>query len=295
MSGKKNNLDDFFQEWQKIAAEWKEVRKAYGMDITEKANRVEMLDEAVKRMEMLGLRPDVISRFRADGRPDFAMEGGKQLPLMESEKEMIRKLEGNNEYLVYVVIRNDSCYGKMTSYVIVSRHKCDWGLERNSLVENNTVLAYVHNSDVPRFSETGMLPVCRLSNRMLDRGDLGEYSMENLGALADEVKNSMSMPPQLRSSQRELSGIIKKDDYPLPEELRKFNYYYMDSGHVVMAIPESLLPQAIKSGNLDDFECPVPCRFVLAKGYRFLDGYVICDVPYSKEFGVDIDESWYTW
>ena len=57
----------------------------------------------------------------------------------------------------------------MTSYIMVSRHKCDWVLERNSLAENNSVLAYVYNSDVPRFSETGMLLVRRLPEGMLDR------------------------------------------------------------------------------------------------------------------------------
>ena len=116
--------------------------------------------------------------------------------------------------------------------------------------------------------------------------------MENLVALADNEKKSMSIPPQLRPSQKGLSG-IRKDNYPLPEELRRFNYFYPDSGHVVMAIPESLLPLAIKSGNLDDYECPIPCRYILAKGYRFHDGYVVCDAPYSMDFGVDIDEYWY--
>lgn len=100
--------------------------------------------------------------------------------------------------------------------------------------------------------------------------------------------------PQLRPSHRGLTG-IKKDDYPLPEELRESNYFYNDSGHVVMAIPESLLPRAIESGNFDGYECPIPCRYILAKGYRFHNGYVVCDAPYSSEFGVDIDESWYTW
>ena len=210
----------------------------FGLDIKATAGRAEMIAEAVERMKMLGLPAEITSKFQADGQPDFSMKGGRQLPLTESEKKMIRKLEGNDEYLVYALIRNDSCYGKMTrgivvlpdaaesllartelrryahafllivcqrnkifhgtlaqihpikhpvgetpdregndeylvyalirndscygkmtSYIMVSRHKCNWGLEQNLLAENSTVLAYVHNSDVPRFSETGMLPV----------------------------------------------------------------------------------------------------------------------------------------
>ena len=125
---------------------------------------------------------------------------------------------------------------------------------------------------------------------------MARYSTEDLVALASKGQDSMATitTPPLRPSQRGLSG-IKKDNYPLPEELRKFNFYYIDSGHVVMAIPESLLPRAIKSGNLDDFECPIPCRYILAKGYRFHEGHVVCDAPYSREFGLGIDNFWYTW
>lgn len=64
-------------------------------------------------------------------------------------------------------------------------------------------------------------------------------------------------------------------------------------GHVVMAIPEPLLPQAIKSGNFDRFEFSIPCRYILAKGYRFHGGYVVCDVPYGMNWEVDLDESWF--
>ena len=165
----KPDADNFFAMMQALASDWEEARKRYGFDITEKADKAEMMAEAVKRMEMLGLPAEVISKFQADGQPDFSMEGGKRFPLKASEKEMIQKLESNDEYLVYAVIRNDSGYGRITSYIMVSRHKCDWVLERNSLAENNSVLAYVYNSDVPRFSETGMLLVRRLPEGMLDR------------------------------------------------------------------------------------------------------------------------------
>lgn len=127
---------------------------------------------------------------------------------------------------------------------------------------------------------------------------MAQYSTMDLVALANGhpstiVKSNMvTGMPQLRPSHRGLIG-IRKDDYPLPEELRKFNYYYPDAGHVVMVIPESLLPRATESGNFDDYECPIPCRYILAKGYRFLEGYVVCDAPYDKEFGVSLDESWY--
>jgi len=127
---------------------------------------------------------------------------------------------------------------------------------------------------------------------------MARYTTNDLVALesshpVSKVRNDMAASKsQLRPSHVGLVG-IRKDNYPLPEELRQFNYYYPDgTGHVVMAIPESLLPKAITSGNFDDYECPVPCRYILAKGYRFYEGYVVCDVPYDKTFGVNVDDSW---
>ena len=96
----------------------------------------------------------------------------------------------------------------------------------------------------------------------------------------------------MRRSHEGLSG-IKKDNYPLPEELKEFNYYYPDeNGHVVMAIPESLLNEAIKNGDLDMFECPVPCKYVLEQGYRMFQDHVVVDCNFD-DFEVDIDESYY--
>lgn len=146
--------------------------------------------------------------------------------------------------------------------------------------------AIIHQPVIPNYNKQLQDIMVRYSTRELVA--LGSSYLGNKG------KNStVTGVPQLRPSHRGLTG-IQKDDYPLPEDLREFNYYYNDdNGHVVMAIPESLLPQAIKSGNLDNFEAPIPCRYILAKGYRFFDGHVICDAPYNKRFGVDIHESWY--
>ena len=98
----------------------------------------------------------------------------------------------------------------------------------------------------------------------------------------------------LRRSHEGLSG-IKKDSYPgLPEELKPFNFYYNDeNGHVIMAIPEALLNEAEQNGDLDMLECPFPCKYVLTKGYRIYKDHIICRGKYDKNFGLDIDESWY--
>lgn len=152
-----------------LAGRWNDFKKSMGLDISEKANRAEMMDEAAERMKMLGLAEDAISEFRNSGLPGFGMENGQYFPLSDSEKAQIQTLEGNEEYLVYAVVRNDSSYGKMVNYIMVSWHKCDWGLERMNLTERSFVLAYVYNCDFPGNSETGTIEVKCLPGGMLDR------------------------------------------------------------------------------------------------------------------------------
>jgi len=154
-----------------LSSSWKETVKEYSLDITENATKTEMVDEAVDRMKMLGLSEDAISEFRNSGRPSFGMENGQRFPLGDFEMEQIQKLEGNGERLVYAVIRNNSCYGRMINYIMVSRYKCDWGLERMNLTERNSVTAYVYNFDVPAYSEAGKIEVERLPGGILGRRD----------------------------------------------------------------------------------------------------------------------------
>lgn len=85
--------------------------------------------------------------------------------------------------------------------------------------------------------------------------------------------------------------IVTKDNYPLPDELKEYNYYFPDTGHVIMAIPKCLLPEAISHGDLDMFECPMPVKYVLEKGYETYKKHIVVEAPYG-ECGVEIDESY---
>lgn len=99
----------------------------------------------------------------------------------------------------------------------------------------------------------------------------------------------------MRRSHEGLSGVTKDNYTGLPEELKEFNYYYNDgeTGHVIMAIPECLLKEAEKNGDLDMFECPFPIKYVLNNGYRIYKDHVICDGKYNTTFGLEIEEKWF--
>ena len=84
-----------------------------------------------------------------------------------------------------------------------------------------------------------------------------------------------------------------KKYHGLPDELREFNYYISDSGHCIMAIPETLLSEAEANGDLIMFECPIPVKCVLDKGYRKYRNHIVVNVGYSNALGCDLDEKYY--
>lgn len=97
----------------------------------------------------------------------------------------------------------------------------------------------------------------------------------------------------MRKSHRGIAGISKDNYNGLPDNLKEFNYYYQDCGHVIMAIPESILKRAIENGDLDMYECPVPCKYVLEQGYRIVENHVVVDCNYNSFLGLVVDESYY--
>jgi len=99
----------------------------------------------------------------------------------------------------------------------------------------------------------------------------------------------------MRESLRGLSG-IRKDDYSgLPDELREFNYWVPDCGRNIMAIPECLIDDALKSGNMMNFEVPMAVKYVLEKGYRFVSGHVVVEAIYELPLGLQIPDGYEEW
>lgn len=45
--------------------------------------------------------------------------------------------------------------------------------------------------------------------------------------------------------------------------------------------------------ELWNYEVPMPTRYVLEKGYRFFEGYVVVKAEYDQEMGLVIDDERY--
>lgn len=163
-----DNIYDFLSMMQQASKIWEEEKKRLGLDITEKADKAEMMNEAIERMQMLGLAPEAISDFQSSGKVCFGMEDGQCFPLDASEQARIQWLDDSKQLLTYAAIRSKSIYGRMISYLVVSPNKCDWGTE-HMVMEKNTVTAYVYNYDVPYYSELGQIGIERLPGGMLER------------------------------------------------------------------------------------------------------------------------------
>ena len=89
------------------------------------------------------------------------------------------------------------------------------------------------------------------------------------------------------------SQIRKVDDYPnLPAELREFCYWLSDSGYSIMAIPEALIKEHFGEMELWNYEVPVPVKYVLEKGWKFFEGYVIVQAEYDDEIGLFVEDKY---
>ena len=80
----------------------------------------------------------------------------------------------------------------------------------------------------------------------------------------------------------------------VPVELAEFACYVPDSGYCIMCIPEIFADESETQAEM--YCVPLPEKYVLEKGWRFLDnGFPCVDVPYDEMLGAVVDEKYDTW
>lgn len=127
--------------------------------------------EAIRRMNTLGIFPQTIHQFEANGQVSiseppfgaFYWVGGDDL-------ERIKTFEEQFDALVYMVVRSYSTIGTMDSYLYISDHQEEWEMDRMQ-VQNpgEGVLAYVYNHNDPDFSEFGDIGLAKTTAAGLRR------------------------------------------------------------------------------------------------------------------------------
>ena len=118
-----------------------------------------MKQEAVERMEMLGISPTAIKIFEEDG--EVGLSVSPAFPICEitpEYKKLIDKWEEKTGSMAYHAIYNGADVGALLSILFVSSDEEEWELDKRDM-EAGCPMAYVFNLDIPEFSEYGSISV----------------------------------------------------------------------------------------------------------------------------------------
>lgn len=118
----------------------------------------ELKEEALKRMHMYGLLPQIVTLFETEGRVMKSEIAGFLYELDKDEQRIVNEFESENGGLVYHVIRSDTGVGVLYSLLYVGTTAEEWEMDHED-IENGICLAYVYNQTVPEFSEYGSIGV----------------------------------------------------------------------------------------------------------------------------------------
>lgn len=76
----------------------------------------------------------------------------------------------------------------------------------------------------------------------------------------------------------------------LPEELAPWHCYTLDGGHsILVVLDDATLSDAPSMQQIMDNLVPAPVKAVERAGWRMLDGFVLCKLPYDPELGLMTD------
>lgn len=118
-----------------------------------------MKQEAIERMEMLGISPTAIKIFEEDG--EVGLSVSPAFPICEitpEYKKLIDKWEEKTGSMAYHAIYNGAAVGALLSILFVSSDEEEWELDKRDM-EAGYPMGYVFNLDIPEFSEYGSISV----------------------------------------------------------------------------------------------------------------------------------------
>lgn len=128
--------------------------------------------EAVERLQALGLYQPAIDLFDQKGKVLVATPpiGAYFAPdkLEEHQAAVIQSFEEEWQATIYMGIETFTTFGRMISYLYVSRYLEEWTMEREDLLSGET-MAYVWNCDMPDCSEAGYIRIRQNAAGSLDR------------------------------------------------------------------------------------------------------------------------------
>ncbi len=118
-----------------------------------------MKEEAIKRLKLLNVHPNVLRDFIKEDKLNYSENG--ILFWVDNNKEWadrIRRWEEKTGFLVYHVIYNKTDFGELLTLLFVSTYEEEWESDVRDL-KNGFPIAYVMNLDDDFCSEMGTVGV----------------------------------------------------------------------------------------------------------------------------------------
>ena len=134
------------------------------LDDGDKVGRIEMKEEAIRRMEKLGMFEECIEKFKS-GQLQIS-ENGILFDLSPDVQKMVEQHEKELGYVIYHVIHTYSNIGETYECLFVSQYTEDWLYEKN-MITHNIVLAWVINKTYPECTEAGSIQVVNVNGGLI--------------------------------------------------------------------------------------------------------------------------------
>lgn len=139
------------------------------MNTKAKIRREDKLEEAVKRLEKLEIRDDMIQNFLEHDLIPISFNGVDTLyGLDKGAVDRIKTFEDNYNGLVYYVIFTPTGVGNMESYLFVSDYEEEWEMDWNDL-DDSYAMTWTENLDHPEWSEFGSISFSKTRGGALRR------------------------------------------------------------------------------------------------------------------------------
>ena len=128
--------------------------------------------EAIKRLELLKLLPNVITDFKNNDTVYYSERQNKifdgilyWISNNEDYERLVKEFEENYDALVYHAQLTRLSYGLCLSMLFVSKYQEEWEMEREAITNPYDgvidAYAYVANLNEPDFSEIGRIGIIR--------------------------------------------------------------------------------------------------------------------------------------
>lgn len=128
--------------------------------------------EAIKRLELLKLLPNVITDFKNNDTVYYSERQNKifdgilyWISNNEDYERLVKEFEENYDALVYHAQLTIFSYGLCLSMLFVSKYQEEWEMEREAITNPYDgvvdTYAYVANLNEPDFSEIGRIGIIR--------------------------------------------------------------------------------------------------------------------------------------